>query len=84
MGRSPMHPYSLCAYLGPLKSSTGEQCARGDNKACDNVDIGKNKCFVWQVDPASQPIADQHGICIDAAECAAAATLYPGGGFCTP
>ncbi|CAN5707522.1 hypothetical protein BH09MYX1_BH09MYX1_01920 [soil metagenome] len=84
LGRSPLHPYSLCAFLGWQDTSNGVRCTRGSNAMCDGLTPGKYKCFVWKVDPASQPIADQNGVCIAADQCAAAGQLYPGGGFCTP
>lgn len=86
MGRSPMHPYSLCAFTGPAWSLSSPQvwdCVRGDSSGCFDGSV-KKSCFVWKVDPVSQPIADQHGICIDTDQCAAAQKLYPGGGFCAP
>ena len=81
MGRSPQHPYSSCAWLGEQLPQP-YSCKRGDSSSCYNGNV-KKSCFVFKVDAASQPIADQHGICIDTDQCTAAEKLYPGGGFCT-
>jgi hypothetical protein len=71
MGRSPLHPYSIC--VPELQQGTQfdvEQCKRG-----------QPTCFVFEVDSASQPVADQNGVVVTPAQCAVAAQ-YPGGAFC--
>lgn len=77
VGRSPLHPYSLCVNAAG-KPNVLSNCER--KFGCD----AGRKCLTFKVDGAAQPIADAHGVCVDAAICDAAATSYPGGAFCGP
>jgi len=72
-GRSRLHPYSFCMPSGVDFCRKEEPyCGEGDN------------CFVYNVDEVSQPTADNLGICMPAATCAAAEAELPGGGVCYP
>lgn len=75
MGRSPLHPYSLCVNKGLAP------CERGDTIACTSK--AGYRCLTFKVDPPSQPVADATGFCADRTLCEAAAQSYPGGVFCT-
>ncbi len=75
IGRSPMHPISLC--FPPGANSQGPySCSKPG--PCDI--IGQH-CFTFKVDSASQAIADANGLCVTDAQCPLAAQ-YPGGGSC--
>lgn len=68
-GRSPLHPYGVCA---PIYQDCDPEhpCDPGDG------------CFVWQVEPEAQPTADNYGICYPLALCQKMAAEVPGGGKC--
>lgn len=70
-GRSPLHPYSLCI------PESAKGCGT-DGPACD-AGYG---CFVYLVEPQAQPVADDNGYCLPAAQCQAIAQNLPGGGKC--
>ncbi len=74
-GRSPLHPYGLCvakdaAICSVNPAAPQPKCPKGQ------------QCFVFQVEPARQPVADAIGYCLPSAECQAYATNLPGGGKC--
>lgn len=73
-GRSPAHPYGLCATL----NSPSWFC-----QASGSCPTGQG-CVVFTVPPADQPIADKGGICFPADVCQAIAAQYPGGATCHP
>jgi hypothetical protein len=77
MGRSPLHPYSLCVN----KWSSGGQCDRSNPVACSSP--AGYRCMTYKVDAVAQPVADAYSFCVDKAICDAAAQSYPGGVFCT-
>jgi hypothetical protein len=77
-GRSPSHPYSLCVNAEP----DSFPCARGSAGSCNTIHDGY-MCLTFQVDTASQSIADQASLCVPSTLCQAAAASYPGGAFCT-
>jgi hypothetical protein len=74
-GRSPKHPYSLCATVQP--SVNVPSCSRY-NPPGD----GKHGCLIFHVGPADQAQADLNGAWIDLPTCQAAAAGYPGGADC--
>jgi hypothetical protein len=78
VGRSPVHPYSICANRNGANSFA---CQRDPTHpgACS----GTLSCFTFMVDNASQAIADATSFMIDSAACAAAEQSYPGGAYCT-
>jgi len=71
MGRSPLHPYSICV----------PQLQLGGQFDVDQCQRGELDCFVFQVDSASQPVADKNGVGVSPAQCATA-WQYPGGASC--
>lgn len=73
-GRSPKHPYGFCV---PVKGGcsldpkiNGDPCEKNE------------QCFVFEVEPAHQPMADARGFCLAKEVCQAAAANLPGGGRC--
>lgn len=84
VGRSPLHPYSLCVNEAAPKEYGGlaDTCERSNPNSCWS-DFYDWRCLTFEVDGASQPVADAHGLCVDRAICDAAAQGYPGGAFCT-
>jgi hypothetical protein len=75
MGRSPLHPYSLCV------RAKGE-CIRGNP---GGVDMGiKYRCLTFKADDDAQPTADRWSVLAREEQCLAAAKYYPGGAFCGP
>jgi len=72
MGRSPLHPYGFCA-----PPPTGA-CTRTKPQSCHSGD----GCFVFSVEAAAQPVADQYGHCVPMALCTALSQSLPGGGSC--
>ena len=78
VGRSPMHPYSLC--VRSWKPHEGG-CRRTPT-SCDGTPYDV-RCLTFNVDGPSQPVADAYSLCVDRATCEAAALYYPGGAFCT-
>lgn len=72
-GRSPQHPYGLCATLNPPSwwcDGTSGSCGNGEG------------CVIFTVSTADQPIANKGGICFPGAQCQAIASQYPGGASC--
>lgn len=88
-GRSPLHPYSLCVndFQGqPNKPQPDDGCLRGTPNGGGCNDLPQDPplaCLTFKVSDADQPVADAHGICVDATLCAGAAQSYPGGVYCT-
>ena len=81
MGRSPLHPYSLCVNkFGKVNTPTS--CSMGNGNLCNYLGAGL-KCLTFKVDAPSQSLADLNGMCVSPAICDAAAKGYPGGAFCT-
>jgi hypothetical protein len=76
IGRSPLHPYSLC--INPYEMSFLYICQRG--KTCGSG----RRCLTFVVDDAAQAYADAHSFCVDASTCDTAAKSYPGGALCGP
>lgn len=74
-GRSPLHPYGFCF------DALGERCTADKSVPCD-ADAGPQSCFVFNVQPDAQPIANDYGKCMSPAMCQAIATGLPGGGTC--
>lgn len=72
-GRSRLHPYGVCV------PSTARSCAK-NGPPCD----AGEECFMFQVEPAAQALADENGLCISSALCARLASSYPGGASCAP
>jgi len=87
VGRSPLHPYSLCVNDWRSHNPPGvapAQCIRSDDAGATCYDGNDTfRCLTFKVDDASQPVADQYSLCVDKALCFAAAAGYPGGAFCT-
>jgi len=75
VGRSPLHPYGFCI------DTQADACRRDGSKKCSNAGEG---CFVYNVEPSAQPLADLLGLCVPMARCTALAAKLPGGGFCVP
>lgn len=71
-GRSRLHPHSFC-----LPEDAGSCSADG----LDDCPPGEG-CFKYTVEPEAQPLADQHGYCLEMDRCEALAAGYPGGGVC--
>jgi hypothetical protein len=73
-GRSPLHPYGLCATLNPASyfcnTTKGGSCPQGQ------------QCVFFTDSAADQTVADNGGICFPLAECQAIAAQYPGGATC--
>lgn len=78
IGRSPLHPFSICVPAPPTGPST---CKRGNT--CWGGAVPR-RCLTFKVDDASQPIADYSSLCIPSDACDAAAKYLPGGAFCGP
>lgn len=76
VGRSPLHPYSVCV------NEKGATCQRDVLPSCMDL-FADRRCLTFKVDEPSQPVADAHSLCVDRAICDAAAQAYPGGAFCT-
>lgn len=76
-GRSPLHPYSMCVPQNSKLMGVPEFCSKAQ-PACPNG----MSCFVFKVEPAAQALADGGGYCVPSAQCQAAASALPGGGFC--
>jgi len=75
-GRSPNHPYSICAVIGP-------SCTPSDQSGCvswADQTATPQGCMIFVDDAASQPNADAHGLCVPQDTCQAAASFYPPGG----
>ena len=81
VGRSPLHPYSLCVNKFG-KVNTPAPCKMGNGNVCNQFGAGL-KCLTFKVDTASQSIADLNGMCVSPAICDAATKGYPGGASCT-
>lgn len=71
-GRSPEHPYSVCA---SQISGNGSSCRRYDSGP------GTLGCLIFK-DPSNQARADNNGYVVDKPTCEAAAAMYPGGAYC--
>ncbi len=82
LGRSPKHPYSLCADQLGNQASDARECQRGTGGFCGQT--GPRECMTFLVDPQSQAIADQYSMCVAISICEAAQKDYPGGVVCTP
>jgi hypothetical protein len=76
-GRSPLHPYSMCVPENSKLMGGPEYCTKA-KPACPNG----MWCFVFKVQPSTQALADEGGYCTPSAQCQAAASNLPGGGFC--
>ncbi|MCA9621419.1 MAG: hypothetical protein KC731_20500 [Myxococcales bacterium] len=70
-GRSPRHPYGVCLPAEPRNCSANAACFAGE------------ACFIFEVDEASQALADYYGTCVDAAACQASLP-FAGGAKCLP
>lgn len=81
VGRSPLHPYSLCVNDGG-QTGVAWSCDRNVGNDCKES-LYDRRCLTFKVDDASQPVADGNSLCVDRAICEAAAKGYPGGAFCT-
>lgn len=79
--RSPRHPYGFCTE--PLDISL-DACRLDGSGPGPGVCNPKKACFTFAVEPAAQPLADRHGVCLPLDECHALAAGLPGGGRCTP
>jgi hypothetical protein len=69
-GRSPLHPYGICAPADDCSPPEGQWCGPG---------LG---CFIWTVEPEAQALADRLGYCYPLATCEKMAAGVPGGGKC--
>jgi hypothetical protein len=69
-GRSPRHPYRICAPNNSCAPSKEIWCGAGQG------------CFVWTVEPEAQELANESGYCYPLATCQAMAAELPGGGSC--
>jgi hypothetical protein len=69
-GRSPLHPYGICAPDKIGYCGGGCSCGAG---------LG---CFIYTVQPAAQTAADRSGMCFPLATCQDMAANLPGGGKC--
>ncbi len=78
MGRSPLHPYSLCVDKFTQEFGGPSPCRRGDGGSCAG-----RRCLTFVVDAAAQSIADEYSMCVEASTCLAAEKAYPGGAVCT-
>lgn len=78
MGRSPLHPYSLCVDKFTQEFGGPSPCRRGNGNSCAG-----RRCLTFVVDAAAQTMADEYSMCIDASTCLAAEKAYPGGAVCT-
>lgn len=74
-GRSPRHPYGLCV---PINASLCSLDPKVKGEACQSSEL----CFVFEVEPDHQPMADATGFCLAKTVCQAAALNLPGGGLC--
>lgn len=75
-GRSPTHPVGVCgAVMRAGGMSTG--CRRG-SFGCQ---VGE-ACATFKVEPAQQPLSDEHGFCIDGGRCKSIRDVLPGGIRC--
>lgn len=74
-GRSPRHPYGLCV---PIKAGICSLDPKINGDPCES----NERCFVFEVEPAHQPMADARGFCLVKEVCQAAAANLPGGGRC--
>lgn len=72
-GRSPLHPFGFCV------PKTPSWCTATNPTACPSG----SGCFIFKVQPAAQPLADNEGLCMPKAACLELATSYPGGGTCS-
>ena len=81
-GRSPDHPYSICASMKQCGYVAALADAGTPWTGC-TPDAGQT-CLTFQSSPDGQVLADQNGngFCIDDAACQEAQTSYPGGVFC--
>jgi hypothetical protein len=75
-GRSPLHPYGACIPTSPNICSRNPDVK--DGGACSPGD----RCFIFTVEPARQPLADAKGFCVPKALCEAYAAHLPGGVQC--
>jgi hypothetical protein len=76
-GRAPMHPYGFCAAPSGLPGL----CHADGSKKCSAGD----SCFIFNVDPPGQALADFYGTCLPDPECQSLAQSLPGaGGKCVP
>ncbi len=76
-GRSPLHPYSICIPENAQLPGLAEFCTKA-KPVCPNG----MSCFVFKVQSSTQALADEGGYCMPSAQCQAAASSLPGGGFC--
>ena len=74
-GRSPLHPYGFCF------PQYADFCSVDGFETCD-ADAGPQSCFVFNVQPDAQAVANDYGKCMTPATCQAIATGLPGGGTC--
>ena len=77
VGRSPSHPVGVCL---PTRDATNA-CSSGGETDSPCADPSA-ACFSFQVDPASQPLADYWGVCLPKASCADLEQKLPGGARC--
>lgn len=76
-GRSPDHPYGVCAGVGP-----GGPCVLRVDGSYEVGCYDKYACAVFDVPSADEAVARAYGVCMTPDDCVSAAAHLPGGLRC--
>jgi len=80
VGRSPTHPYGICASADPVNLGSVSTCSvtsQGLVRPCPaNTD---DACAIFDTETADQSEARRYGLCLGRAVCQRAAAVLPGG-----